>query len=167
MARLVGDIRRHSNIIRQASTSLGVCPVHQCIHTFSRGTLLRKGTITGTPPGPQTKARAPFQGLLTLAQSVLTPVNVIVQLESVWEAWTNPRKRKGFTDLQGFPRELFARITPLYTHKNQRSPDAPGSEPHLRQRQRDAAPSMTLTLKHGSGRLTKTTTRRTNMLQPA
>ena len=111
-----------------------------CIHTFSMGTLIRKGTITGMPPGPQTKARALFQGLLTLAQYVLTPVNVIVQLGSVWEAWTNPRKRKGFSDqVQGLAEELFRRITPLYIHKSQRTPDAPGSEPDLRQRQRDAA----------------------------
>ena len=92
------------------------------------------------PTGPQTKARALFQGLLTLAQFALTPVNVIVQLGSVWEAWTNPKKRKGFLDLiHGFPNELFSRITPLHIHRNQRTPDAPGSEPHLRQRQRDAA----------------------------
>ena len=111
-----------------------------CIHTFSLGALVRKGTITGMPVGPQTKARALFQGLLTLAQFVLTPVNVIVQLGSVWEAWTNPKKRKGFLNLiHGFPNELFSRITPLYIHRNQRTPDAPGSEPHLQQRQRDAA----------------------------
>ena len=30
-----------------------------CIHTYSVGTLLRKGTITGMAPGPQTKARGP------------------------------------------------------------------------------------------------------------
>ena len=111
-----------------------------CVHTFSLGTLLRKGAITGMAPGPQTKARALFQGLITLAQHVLTPINVIVQLGSVWEAWTNPRKRKGFEDLaKGFDEHLFNRITPLYIHKNQRTPDAPGSEPHLRRRQRDAA----------------------------
>lgn len=34
------------------------------------------------PPGPQTKARALSQGLITLAQYVLTPVKVIVQLGS-------------------------------------------------------------------------------------
>ena len=106
-----------------------------CVHTYSVGTLLRKGTITGMAPGPQTKARALFQGLLTLAQHVLTPVNVVVQLGSVWEAWTNPRKRKGFEDLtRGFDARLYHNITPLYIHKNTRTPEAPGNEPHLRRR---------------------------------
>ena len=105
-----------------------------CIHT------LGKGTITGMAPGPQTKARALFQGLLTLAQHVLTPVNVVVQLGSVWEAWTNPRKRQGFEDLtRGIEEHLYQHITPLYIHKNTRTPEAPGNEPHLRRRQRDAA----------------------------
>ena len=72
-----------------------------CIHTFPLGTLMRKGTITGMAPGPQTKARAFFQGLITLAQHVLTPINVIIQVGSVWEAWTNSRKRKGFEDGPG------------------------------------------------------------------
>ena len=95
-----------------------------CIHTYSMGTLLRKGTITGMAPGPQSKARALFQGLLTLTQHVLTPVNVVVQLGSVWEAWTNPKKR------QGIEEHLYQHITPLYIHKNTRTPEAPGNEPH-------------------------------------
>ena len=33
----------------------------------------------------------------------------------------------------------YARIKPLYISKNQSTPDAPANEPHLRQRQRDAA----------------------------
>ena len=108
-----------------------------CIHTFSLGTLLRKA---GMAPGPQTKARALFQGLITLAQFVLTPTNVVVQLGVVWEAWTNPRKRKGFEDLaHGLGAQFFQRITPLYIHKNHRTPDTPANEPHLRRRQRDAA----------------------------
>ena len=75
-------------------------------------------------PGQQTKARALFQGLITLAQRVLTPINVIIQLGSVWEAWTNPTKRKGFEDLaKGFDEDLFRRIAPLYIHKNQRTPE--------------------------------------------
>ena len=90
--------------------------------------------------GPQTKARAIFQGLLTLAQFIQTPTRVIVQVSSAWEAWTNPAKRKGFHDLvQGQPAEYFTLITPLYIHKNHKTPEAPGNEPHLRQRQRDAA----------------------------
>ena len=90
--------------------------------------------------GPQTKARAIFQGLLTLAQFIQTPTRVIVQVSSVWEAWINPAKRKGFHDLvQGQAAEYFTLITPLYIHKNHKTPDAPGNEPHLRQRQRDAA----------------------------
>ena len=104
------------------------------------GTLLRKGTITGMAPGPQSKARALFQGLLTLAQHVLTPVNVVVQLGSVWEAWKNPKKQHGFEDLtQGIEEHFYRHITPLYIHKNTRTPEAPGNEPHLRRRQRDAA----------------------------
>ena len=111
-----------------------------CIHTFSLGTLLKKGTITGMAPGRQTKARALFQGLITLAQFVLTPTNVVVQLGVVWGAWTNPRKRKGFEDLaHGLDAQFFQRITPLYIHKNHRTPDTPANEPHLRRRQRDAA----------------------------
>lgn len=58
-----------------------------CIHSYSLG------AITGMAKGPH------FQGLLTLAQYVQTPVTVIVQLGSVWEAWTNPKKRQGFHDL--------------------------------------------------------------------
>ena len=111
-----------------------------CIHGYSLGALQRKGTITGMAKGPQTKARAIFQGLITLAQYIQTPTRVIVQVSSVWEAWNNPAKRKGFHDLvQGHPSEYFTLITPLYVPKNHKTPDAPGSEPHLRQRQRDAA----------------------------
>ena len=38
-----------------------------CIHGYSLGALQRKGTIAGMGKGAQTKARALFQGLLTLA----------------------------------------------------------------------------------------------------
>ena len=111
-----------------------------CVHGYSLGALQRKGTITGMAKGAQTKARALFQGLLTLAQFIQTPTRVVVQVSSVWEAWTNPSKRKGFQDLaQGHPAEYYTLITPLYVHKNHRTPEAPGNEPHLRQRQRDAA----------------------------
>ena len=111
-----------------------------CIHGYSLGALQRKGIISGMARGPQTKARAIFQGLLTLAQFIQTPTRVIVQVSSVWEAWINPAKRKGFHDLvQGQAAEYFTLITPLYIHKNHKTPDAPGNEPHLRQRQRDAA----------------------------
>ena len=97
-----------------------------CIHGYSLGALQRKGTITGMAKGAQTKARALFQGLLTLAQFV-------VQVSSVWEA-----PASGFQDL-AHPAEYYTRITPLYVHKNHKTPEAPGNEPHLRQRQRDAA----------------------------
>ena len=99
-----------------------------------------QGSITGMAKGAQTKARALFQGLLTLAQFIQTPTRVVVQVSSVWEAWMNPSKRKGFQDLaQGHPAEYYSQITPLFIHKNHKTPEAPGNEPHLRQRQRDAA----------------------------
>ena len=101
-----------------------------CIHGYSLGALQRTGTITGMARGAQTKARAIFQGLLTLAQFTQTPTRVVVQVSSVWEAWTNPAKRKGFHDLaQGQPAEYYTLITPLYIHKNHKTP---GNEPHLR-----------------------------------
>ena len=120
----------------------------------------------------QTKARALFQGLLTLAQFAQTPATVIAQLGSVWEAWTNPNKR--IRDLaHGHPEETYAGITPLYISKNQSTPDAPANEQHLRQRQRDAAlaawertPSTTNTRKHGSALWITTKRRSTPMLQP-
>ena len=104
-----------------------------CVHTFSlnpaeEGNHYGHGTRS-TDQSPRA-VPAPHQ-----LGHVLTPINVIVQLGSVWEAWTNPRKRKGFEDLaKGFEEDLFRRITPLYIRKN-----APGSEPHLRRRQPEAA----------------------------
>ena len=106
-----------------------------CIHGYSLGAPQRKGTITGMARRSQSKARAIFQALLTLAQFIQTPTRVVVQLSLVWEAWTNPGKRKGFHDLaQGQPAEYYTLITPLYIHKNHKTPEAPGNEPHLRQR---------------------------------
>ena len=118
----------HSHLWRHPSPGLNLCPLHPWL------------LITGMARGAQSKARAIFQGLLTLAQFIQTPTRVIVQVCSVWEAWTNPGRRNGFHDLaQGQPAEYFTLITPLYIHKNHKTPEAPGNEPHLRQRQRDAA----------------------------
>ena len=105
-----------------------------CVHTFSMGTLLRKGAITGMAdqsprivPGthhlgpicPHTDQcdRPAGIGLGSLDQPT--------KEEGIWR----PGQRLWRTPLPA----------PLYIHKNQRSPDTPGNEPHLRRKQRDAA----------------------------
>lgn len=63
-----------------------------------------------------------------------------MQLASVWEIWTNPHKRAPFQDLlEQITAEDLARVTVLYVSRNTKTPDAPGNEPQLCRRQRDAA----------------------------
>ena len=107
---------------------------------MSLGHLQRLAAITGTPPAPHNKARALMEGLVALAKHTSTPVRVIVQLASVWEAWTQPKHRGPFLDqLEQLTAQDYQRVTVLYVARNTKSPQAPGSEPQLRRRQRDAA----------------------------
>ena len=111
-----------------------------CVHSLSMGQLQRLGAITGTTVTPHTKARALMEGLVALTKHTTTTVRVIVQLVSVWEAWTHPKHRGPFLDiLEQVTDQDFNRVTVLYVSRNTRSPEAPGSEPQLRRRQRDAA----------------------------
>ena len=111
-----------------------------CVHHMTLGQLQRLGAITGAPGPPHTKARALMEGLVALAKHTTTEVRVIVQLVSVWEAWTQPRHRGTFHDQpEQLTEQDFHRVKVLYVSRNTRSPDAPGSEPQLRRRQRDAA----------------------------
>ena len=50
-------------------------------------------------PGPQTKGRALFAGLVALAKHTTTPAKVIVQLSTVWEAWQQAPHRRPYPDL--------------------------------------------------------------------
>ena len=111
-----------------------------CIHTMSLGQLSRLGAITGVAPGAQTKARALLAGVVALAKHTTTTAKVIVQLVTVWEAWHQPKSRAPFRDiLEEVTEQDYSRITVLYVSKATRTPDAPGNEPQLRRRQRDAA----------------------------
>ena len=111
-----------------------------CVHHLPLGQLHRLGAITGAPAPPHNKARALMEGLVALAKHTTTAVRVIVQLVSVWEAWTQPRHRGPFQDqLEHLTEQDYHRVTVLYVSRNTRSPEAPGSEPQLRRRQRDAA----------------------------
>ena len=111
-----------------------------CVHVMRTGQLQRLGAITGVPDSPQTKTRALLAGLVALAKHTSIAVKVIVQVAAVWEAWTDIRHRAQHQDLyQGLTDSDFHRVTVLYISRNTRTPDTPGSEPHLRRRQRDAA----------------------------
>ena len=111
-----------------------------CLHTQSMGQLKRLGAITGAPSGPQSKGRALFAGLVALAKHTTTPAKVIVQLSTVWEAWRKPPHKHPYPDLlEEVTNQDRQRITVLYISRNTRTPDAPGNEPQLRRRQRDAA----------------------------
>ena len=111
-----------------------------CVHQMTLGQLQRLGAITGAPAPPHTKARALMEGLVALAKHTTTTVRVIVQLVTVWEAWTQARHRGPYQDqLEHLTEQDFQRIKVLYVARNTRSPEAPGSEPQLRRRQRDAA----------------------------
>ena len=111
-----------------------------CVHHLTLGQLQRLGAITGAPHPPHTKARALMEGLVALAKHTTTAARVIVQLVSVREAWTQPKHRGPFHDqLEHLTDQDFQRVTVLYVSRNTRSPEAPGSEPQLRRRQRDAA----------------------------
>ena len=107
-----------------------------CVHHLTLGQLERLGASTGAPPPPHNKARALMEGLVALAKHTTTAVRVIVQLVSVWEAWTQPRHRGPFQDqLEHLTEQDYQRVTVLYVSRNTRSPEAPGSV----RRQRDAA----------------------------
>ena len=111
-----------------------------CVHTLRAGQLHRLGAIAGILGNPQTKTRALVAGLAALAKRTSTEVKVIVQLATVWEVWAHPKQRQAYQDLlHDLTEEDFHRVTVLYISRNTRSPDTPGSEPHLQRRQRDAA----------------------------
>ena len=111
-----------------------------CVHTMSLGQLKRLGAITGVASGVQSKTRALLAGVVALAKHTTTPVKVIVQMTTVWEAWHQTRSRAPFQDLlEEVTEQDFARITVLYISRATRTPDAPGNEPQLRRRQRDSA----------------------------
>ena len=81
-----------------------------------------------------------MEGLVALAKHTSTAVRVIAQLVSVWAAWTQPKHRGPYLDqLEQLTHQDFQRVKVLYVSRNTRSPQAPGSEPQLRRRQRDAA----------------------------
>ena len=95
-----------------------------CDHTLSMGQLKRLGAITGIPTGDQTKARALVAGLVALARHTTTPVKVIVQLASVWEAWQTHHRRQPFPDLlEELTTSDRQRVTVLYVSRNTRAPD--------------------------------------------
>ena len=97
--------------------------------------LHRLGAITSIPTHPQTKTRALVAGLDALAKYTSTSVKVIVQVVAVWEAWTHPKHREYYQELyEGLTDSDFQRVTVLYVSKNTRTPDTPGSEPHLQRR---------------------------------
>ena len=74
-------------------------------------------------------------GLDALAKYTSTSVKVIVQVVAVWEAWTHPKHREYYQELyEGLTDSDFQRVTVLYVSKNTRTPDTPGSEPHLQRR---------------------------------
>ena len=126
--------------LRSAQSALGVRPLCLCVHNMSMGQLQRLGAITGIPTPPHTKTRALMAGLVALAKHTTTAVRVIVQMVTVWEAWTQPKHRGPFLDqLEQLTDADFQRVTVLYVCRNTRTPEAPGNEPQLRRRQRDAA----------------------------
>ena len=108
-----------------------------CVHHMTLGQLQRLGAITWIPGPPRTKTGALLGGVVALAKRTTTQVRVVVQLASVWEIWTRPRKRALFQDLlEQLTDEDLARVTVLYVSRNTKTPDAPGNEPELRRRQR-------------------------------
>ena len=103
-----------------------------CAYTMALGQLKRLGAITGIAPGPRNKARAIFAGLVALAKHTTTPVRVMVQLTTVWEAWTQPHHRQPYLDLLAdLTVHDTQRLTVLYVSRNTSSPEAPGSQPQL------------------------------------
>ena len=77
---------------------------------------------------------------MALVKHTNTTVRVIVQLTTVWAVWTNPSQRGPYQDiLQHVTEQDYQRVTVLYVCRNTKTPEAPGNEPQLRRRQRDAA----------------------------
>ena len=107
------------------------------------GQLRRLGAIAGIPQGSTNKSQGPVcrsNFVVALTKHTTTPVKVIVQLSAVWEAWHHPPHQRQFQDLlEDLTLQDRKRVTVLYISKNTRTPDAPGNEPQLRRRQRDAA----------------------------
>ena len=124
--------------LRCQESALGLWPL--CPHPQQMGQLKRLGAITSIPTGDQTKARALVAGLVALAKHTTAPVKVIVQVASVWAAWQTHHRYQPFPDLlEDLTIEDTQRVTVLYVSRNTRTPEAPGNEPQLRRRQRDAA----------------------------
>ena len=108
-----------------------------CVHAMSLGQLQRLGALTGIPSNPQNKTRALLAGLVALAKHTSTYVKVIVQVVAVCEARTHVRHRQLYMDpFEGLTDQDLQRVTVLYVSRNTRTP---GSGPHLKRRQRDAA----------------------------
>ena len=85
------------------------------------GQLQRLGAITGIPAQPHNKTRALMAGLVALAKHT-TAVRVIVQMVTVWEAWTQPKHRGPFMDqLEQLTEADFQRVTVLYVRRNTRT----------------------------------------------
>ena len=60
-------------------------------------------------------------GLVALAKHT-TAVRVIVQMVTVWEAWTQPKHRGPFMDqLEQLTEADFQRVTVLYVRRNTRT----------------------------------------------
>ena len=126
--------------------------------------------------GPRTKARALFQGLLTLAQFVQTPVTVIAQLGSFGKhgpAQKNARgsvispkgkQRRHTRELHHFT-SARTRAHPMRRRTSHTDGEDKGTQ-HW-QHGRGPTPSMTSMQKPGNAPWTRTTWRSTHMLQPA
>ena len=95
-----------------------------CIHTFSFGALVRKGNRHATRSTDQSPRFVPRPN----HPGTVRPDS----RQSDCSAWLSKAYARGKVS-------LISHMFPAHIHKNQRTPGAPGSEPHLRQRQRDAA----------------------------
>ena len=90
------------------------------LYGYCLGALQRKGAITGMARGPQTKARAIFQGLLTLAQYIHTNTGDcpgqfgLGSLDESGQAERLPRPGSGPTS-----RVFYSDHTPVHPHEPQ------------------------------------------------
>ena len=109
-----------------------------CVHTQTMGQLRRLGAITGIPTGAQTKPRALFGGI---GQTHHNPRQghhpAQFRLGSLAQEPAPASIPRPYMD--NITNQERKRITVLYISRNTKTPDAPGNEPQLRRRQRDAA----------------------------
>ena len=108
-----------------------------CVHHLTMGQLQRLAAITGIRKNQSSPGRI---GCTCKAHQHPSPGYCATHDSLGSLVWTNPNQRAPYQDiLEHVTDQDYQRVTVLYVCRSARTPEAPGNEPQLRRRQRDAA----------------------------